>query len=351
VFYLGINRVKLIILFFFILPAKPILPILLLFYYLVLYDKKFFLSNLAILFILFNTNLDSCYSALMSNRYAAKIPRAFFWRRLHSSTGLWLVGFLIIHLLTNSQAALPIGSYGSGFVKSANDIRQLPYIVVVEIILIAIPFLIHIIWGIQYLRTGQFNSVSTDGSKPSLPEYSRNHGYTWQRLTSWILLFLVAIHVIQMRFLENPIEVEKDGKQFYIVRIKTDPGLSPLADRFGANLYKSEKEAGEWLTTLEKNPLKKNEVVVAAPSFGIAELLMVRETFKIPQMLILYTVLVISACFHAFNGLWTFMITWGVTLTPHSQKRMRTISNLLMAITAFLGLAAVWGTYFINYNQ
>lgn len=37
---------------------------------------------------------------------APPLPSAFIWRRAHSLTGLWLVLFLIEHLLTNSQAAL-----------------------------------------------------------------------------------------------------------------------------------------------------------------------------------------------------------------------------------------------------
>ena len=91
--------------------------------------------------------------------------------------------------------------------------------------------------------------------------------------------------------------------------------------------------------------------MTVANSFGLAELLIVRETFKMPIMLALYTIFVLSACFHAFNGLWTFMISWGVTLTALSQVIMRRIAYALMAIVAFLGLAAIWGTYWINLKQ
>ena len=82
-----------------------------------------------------------------------------------------------------------------------------------------------------------------------------------------------------------------------------------------------------------------------APSFGIAELLMVRDTFKSPLMILLYTGLVLAACFHGFNGLWTFMISWGITLTARSQRLMRTLATGLMVLVTFLGLAAIWGTY------
>lgn len=308
------------------------------------------------------------------------IPKAFIWRRLHSLTGLWLVIFLFIHLLTNSQAALLIGDDGIGFIKSANDLEALPYLRVLEIIFLAIPFGVHMVWGIQYLWTGKFNSFNTDGSAPALPEYPRNQAYTWQRITSWILLVLITAHVIHMRFMEAPISVQKGSEKLFIVRVGNDAGLYPLAARLGVTLYDAHQvgkqtqhtftssvpeaetpqalmaaqrihHEQEWIAALQKLPLASNQVIAIAKNFGTAELLMVRETFKTLPMLILYTLLVLSACFHGFNGMWTFMITWGVTLSPSSQRLMRHVSNGLMFLVTFLGLAAIWGTYFINLKQ
>ncbi len=84
----------------------------------------------------------------MADYYAAPpIPREFIWRRAHSLTGIWLVLFLIEHLFTNSQAALYIGDDGLGFVSSVNWLKNLPYLQVIEIFLLGVPFLIHGIWG------------------------------------------------------------------------------------------------------------------------------------------------------------------------------------------------------------
>ena len=308
------------------------------------------------------------------------IPSSFIWKRLHSLTGLWLVAFLILHLFTNSQAALPINEDASGFIKTANDIRQLPYLIFIEIALLAIPFAIHIIWGIKALQTSEPNSFQSDGSKPALPEYSRNHAYTWQRITSWLLLILIGLHVVHMRFLEMPIGGHKGLEKYFVVRIGNDLGLATLSERLGVRLYTAaeieqqkaaanveqvditnesdkllqeqrQKEQDEWVEALHARPLGKNQLLAVADNFATAELLMVRETFKIPSMLVLYTVLVLASCYHAFNGLWTFMITWGVTLSPMAQRQMRWLSTLLMVIIAFLGLAAVWGTYWINLKQ
>jgi succinate dehydrogenase / fumarate reductase cytochrome b subunit len=262
---------------------------------------------------------------------APPIPKAFIWRRFHSLTGLWLVLFLIEHLLTNSQAALYIGDDGSGFIRAVNFLKDLPYLQAIEVTLIGIPLVIHGWWGIKYLHTAKYNSFSSDGTTPSLPEYPRNRAYTWQRITSWILLVGIIAHVVQMRFVEYPTPIQVDNHHYYTVSLTQDAGLSSLAERLDVKLTADQ-----------------NQVTALSPNFGTAVLLMVRETFKSPLMIFLYTVFVLAATFHAFNGLWTFMITWGITLTTASQRLMRKCAVVLMVLISFLGLAAIWATYWIN---
>lgn len=312
----------------------------------------------------------------------SSLPRDFVWRRVHSLSGLWIVGFLILHLLTNSQAALLIGENGSGFVKAVNDIHDLPYLPAIEILFLAVPFFIHTVWGIQRLFTSKTNSYPSNGTTPSLTKYPRNHAYTWQRITSWILLVGIVAHVIHMRFIEEPATAPRGAQKYYMVRINKDPGIYSLADRLGVNLYdkkqlqqqidqfaalkvpdilditpqgvlKTQKynQEKKWIKALGHRPVGPDQLIAVSDSYGMAELLMVRETFKMPMMLFLYTVLVISSCFHAFNGLWTFLITWGITLSAKSQRVARSLSTVLMLMIAFLGLAAIWGTYWINLKQ
>jgi succinate dehydrogenase / fumarate reductase cytochrome b subunit len=302
------------------------------------------------------------------------IPSAFLWKRLHSLTGLFFTLYLIEHLLVNSQAALWIGEDGNGFVHAVNSIQELPYLRVIEFVLLGVPILIHAVWGIRYLQTSETNSWTTDGTKPSLPEYPRNQAYTWQRITSWILLFAILAHVLQMRLYDYPAKASVGSEKSYMVRLDRDAGLETLAARLNFKLLdrgqieRLKKEFGatardtplsaqlyrqqqHWIETVEKRPLKSDQVMAVASNFGTAELLMVRETFKWPLMLALYTIFVLAACFHGFNGLWSFMIRWGVTLTVSSQRLMRFVSTVLMVIVAFLGLAAIWGTYWINLKQ
>ncbi len=297
------------------------------------------------------------------------IPRTFFWRRIHSLVGLWLVIYIILHLLTNSQAALLIGDDGEGFISSVNSIHKLPYLPLLELLVIALPFLIHACWGISYLRTSKMNSFKSDGSTPSLEGYSRNRAYSWQRITSWILLVGIIAHVIHMRVIEYPSSAQVGSQRYYIVRLQDDAGLATLAKRLDVKLINSQQvpqlsqpseEANQAVLQQEKNQsshlsqvlqaanLQKHQVAAVAKDFGTAELLMVRETFKSPIMIVLYSFFVIAACYHAFNGLWTFLFKWGVTLTERSRVIYLRVCLFLMVIVTFLGLAAAWGTYWIN---
>lgn len=247
--------------------------------------------------------------------------------------GLWLVLYLFEHLLVNSQAIFLFDDGGSGFIRMVNYINNLPYLKAIELIFLAIPFAIHGVWGVKYALTAKLNSFRTNGSKPALPQYKRNHAFTWQRITSWVLLVAIGAHVVQMRFLQYPKEVSAEGKTVFTVKLPDDRGLQLAAKKVGATL--SYAEAGR--------------VIAAAPSKGAAFLLNVRSTFTSPLLVFLYTILVVAACYHAFNGFWTFMISWGVTLTRRSQKTMRTLTTILMSVVMILGLMSVWGTFLVTW--
>jgi succinate dehydrogenase / fumarate reductase, cytochrome b subunit len=312
----------------------------------------------------------------MTSQVDKTIPSAFVWRRLHSLMGLWLVIFLIQHLFVNSQAALFIGDDGKGFINAANALEDLPYLKAVELLFLGLPILIHTVWGIKYLLTAKYNSFGNDGHEPYLPAFERNHAYTWQRITAWVLIIGIAAHVIHMRFIEYPISTEHSSQEYYMVRVLVDPGLNTLAERLNVKLYdekttqQAEKDLSlkheqtpastenqampqkmEEIMALKERPLKEGQAIAVAKDFGTAELLMVRETFKMPIMIVLYTLFVFVACYHAFNGLWTFMIKWGVTLSQRSQRWMLKVATGLMVFIGLLGLSAIWLTYWINLKQ
>ncbi len=275
-----------------------------------------------------------------------QVSNAFIWRRVHSLMGFWLVIYLTLHLLTNSQAALWLGDAGANFIRMANSLEQIPYLPVMETLLIGIPLAVHMIWGIHRALTARNNSGRSDGSKPSLP-YGRNRAFHWQRLSSWILFFGIVGHVVQMRFIEHPETIVLNDREWFVTKVSRDDGLDRLAHRLEVRLYDGNM-ADEMRGILTAKSLGPNQLFAVANTSGTALLLMVRETFKSPWMMGLYTIFVLAAAFHAFNGLWTFLITWGVILSFRSQKAMIPISVVGMSILLIFGLAAIWGSYWMN---
>ncbi len=310
--------------------------------------------------------------------------------------GLWIVLFLFEHLLVNSQAALLLGDNAQGFVEMVNSIHNLPYLQAIEIFLLGVPMGLHAVLGVKYLFTSKFNSHRTDATAPALSQYGRNHAYTWQRLSSWVLLVGLILHVAKFRFLEYPDSLNQGEKSFYFVTVSVDQGLYTVASRLGAQLYGPEQieeerkeldsrraeqtlvEAAKtlppkeqydrqqqmilasaqtyeqkkaWVEKLERQKVNAHQAVVVTSDFGTATLLTVRDTFRSPLYAGLYTLFVLAACFHGFNGLWTFLNTWGVVIRVSAQKGALKIAWGLMALVAFFGLASIWGTYWLNLKK
>jgi succinate dehydrogenase / fumarate reductase cytochrome b subunit len=259
------------------------------------------------------------------------------------------------------------------------------------------------VWGVKYALTAKGNARKTDGSTPSLPSFGRNRAYSWQRMTSWILLVGLICHVVKFRFLEYPESISQGNQSFYFVKLDMDDGLYTLAYRLNVQLYDGEAlekeemdfhqreeekallEAASFLQKekkdlvsgieptnfegqkeiilqsaqkyrfqekkvelLKKFSLKPCQVVAESSSFGTATLLTVRDVFKSPIYIGLYTIFVMAACFHAFNGFWTFLITWGFVVRRAAQKSMLTVSIGLILFLTFLGLSSVWGSFWLN---
>jgi len=324
------------------------------------------------------------------------IPKEFFWRRVHSIFGLLILLFLIEHFLTNSQSALLFGESGEGFIRAVNFIKNLPYLPVIEILIIGIPILVHAVLGIKYVFSAKFNSFPNSGKAPSLYKYKRNQAYTFQRITSWILLIGIIAHVSYMRFYRYPTHARLAEQTYYFTRLDLDPGLYSVSARLGVKLYSEDqiksyleslsqkKQTGneisaeaqkvlesssnefnrneqklmiqwqnyeqkkEFIEALTKKKIERNQVIAQCPDFGTATLLMVRDSFKSVFKAILYTIFVLAASFHGFNGLWTFCITWGFVIKQRSQSKMVNVCYAVGALVALLGLASIWGTYWIN---
>jgi len=261
-----------------------------------------------------------------------KLPKEFVKRRVQSFAGFLFLLFLCEHLLTNSQATLFVGDDGTGFIDSVNFIHSLPFLPVLEIAFVALPLVVHVWFGIDRLISVQYNSFPTSGASPSLENYSRNHAYTWQRITSILLIVAIGLHVYYMRFLKYPQEVKVNNETEYIVTVTDDPGLPTVAKRLDVLLEKAAQDT----------------LIATSENIGTSFLLVVRDTYKSILLCVLYSLFVLIAAFHGANGLWTSLITWGVTLTEHARSLFRHVSVALFVLLLFLGLSCIWGVYWIN---
>lgn len=229
-------------------------------------------------------------------------------------------------MLTNATAALFIEEKGAGFIRAVTFLQSLPFLPLIELLLLGAPIAIHLFLGIRYVWEAKCNSFATDGSAPSLTGYVRNHLFTWQRITAVIVGLGLIAHVVTMRFLHRPVE---SSKTTFLVPVQPDTGLPSIAAQLGVSL-------------------DDQQGAVITKDFGTACLFLVRETFKSVVLCVAYSLFVIAASFHAANGLWTFASAWGIALNEQGRSICRRVSTMVGLALACGGLACVWMTYWVT---
>jgi len=118
-------------------------------------------------------------------------PDQFFWRRLHSLTGVLPLGaFLLEHFLSNDAvlSSDPARSYGD----QVKFLNSLPFVLLLEIGLIYLPLLFHGFYGVWI----------TKQAEPNTRRYSwwGNWAYLGQRISGVVLLAFIGWHVWTARF-------------------------------------------------------------------------------------------------------------------------------------------------------
>ncbi len=266
---------------------------------------------------------------------------SFLFKRLHSLFGLTLTLFLVEHLWTNAQSVTTIN--GKGFVQAVNWLHSLPFLGVIEILTLLIPFLIHIIWGILYTRKAKVNLLSKNLEKPTLRSFGKNWAFFLQRFSAILLIVGVAWHVYDMRFARYPIQ---QGEKYY-VHVDAEFPSENIENVAGHQMQEQALhgvvETAWGASTWEKEKSSLSDSIIATNSFGQAVLLNVQDSLRNQGVAILYTLFVLLTVFHAFNGLWTFCFSWGVIETEKTANRVRALTIVLMILVGILGLIAVWG--------
>jgi len=112
----------------------------------------------------------------------------FFNRKIHSLFGVLPVGiFLVFHLMTNYQATKGPEAYNT----AAAAIGNLPFLIILEVVLIFLPLLFHAIYGLYVMYQASIN----------LHRFNtfRNWMFVLQRVTGILTLIFVAWHVWEAR--------------------------------------------------------------------------------------------------------------------------------------------------------
>jgi succinate dehydrogenase / fumarate reductase cytochrome b subunit len=61
------------------------------------------------------------------------------------------------------------------------------------------------------------------------------------------------------------------------------------------------------------------------------------------RWLLAFTILgILSATFHLANGIWSFSIVWGITVSPRSQQLMQYVSIVVFLILSYVGVRAIF---------
>jgi succinate dehydrogenase / fumarate reductase cytochrome b subunit len=180
-------------------------------------------------------------------------------RKLHQLSGIVPLGlFLLEHFYTNSKALHPTTG-AADFNAAVHDLQSIPYILFVEIVGIFIPLIYHAVYGLVITIEARPNNLAYP--------YPRNWFYLIQRITGVILFFFITFHVLNFRF-----------------------GMVP-----GLNMI-----------SVADHPEK---------AFGI-----VAGEFRMVPIFLIYMVGIISTVWHFANGIWLFMVDWGITIGERAQR-------------------------------
>ncbi|WP_186576224.1 succinate dehydrogenase cytochrome b558 subunit [Aquibacillus kalidii] len=80
-----------------------------------------------------------------------------------------------------------------------------------------------------------------------------------------------------------------------------------------------------------------------AIGMGNAELdySLMEDILSTPFMFWFYIIGVVSTTFHFANGLWSFLVSWGITITPRSQKIATYATLLVFLAVTYIGVRSI----------
>lgn len=188
----------------------------------------------------------------------------FYIRRIHSILGIAPIGiFLCLHLTLNSSAIFGVDAWSAVI----DGMRSVPFIILGELFIIAIPILFHAVYGFYIVYLSDMPLLRY--------QYVKNWMFILQRVTAVITTIFVIYHVL-------------------FVRILTDSTLDVMSAMANA--------------------------------------------LQTPVGFILELIGIWASIYHFTNGIFTFLVTWGVLQGDRIQKVVSFLTMLLCAALCLLAL-------------
>ena len=187
---------------------------------------------------------------------AIHLSRTFVLRKLHQLSGIVPLGLFLLEHFYTNSKAL---SGPTAFNNAVRDLQSIPYILFVEIGGIFIPLIYHAVYGLVITVEARPNNLAYP--------YPRNWFYLIQRITGIILFFFITFHVLNFRF-------------------GMIPGLNNIS-------------------------------VAHSPEKAFA---IVAGEFKIVSIFIVYMIGITATVWHLANGIWLFLVDWGITIGDRAQR-------------------------------
>ncbi len=114
--------------------------------------------------------------------------RTFYWKRWHSLSGMFIVGFFVImHLYTNSFAGMGESAYNDAIKRSMEN----PWQLALEIIFLYIPLLFHLALGLTFIFKAKYNTIRYG--------YLDNWRFFLQRMSGLGLALFIGAHFFKTR--------------------------------------------------------------------------------------------------------------------------------------------------------
>ncbi|HUE82391.1 MAG TPA: succinate dehydrogenase cytochrome b558 subunit [Pyrinomonadaceae bacterium] len=187
---------------------------------------------------------------------AIPLSRTFVLRKLHQLSGIVPLGIFVLEHFYTNSKAL---SGPEAFNTAVRDLQSIPYILFIETFGIFLPLIYHAVYGLVITMETRPNNLHYP--------YPRNWFYLLQRITGVILFFFIFFHVLNFRF-------------------GMIPGLNTISVAHQPDL-----------------------------AFDI-----VSREFQMLPIFMVYMVGITATVWHFANGIWLFLVDWGITIGERAQR-------------------------------